>query len=150
MPPRTKVLFLCIGNACRSQMAEAIARHHASDVIEASSAGLVPFGAVPDITLTVLGERGIPVEGLRSKALSAKDISDTDLVINMTGRAGSEFLTDAIAPVEDWHVGDPFGLNLTMYRAIRGQIEALVEDLARRLRNKDAPTTPESRSNPAT
>ena len=40
MPTRTKVLFLCIGNACRSQMAEAIAKHVAKDVIEASSAGL--------------------------------------------------------------------------------------------------------------
>ena len=57
MPPRTKVLFLCIGNACRSQMAEAIARHSASDVIEATSAGLVPFGEIPSTTLEVLREQ---------------------------------------------------------------------------------------------
>ena len=63
---RAKVLFLCVGNACRSQMAEAIAKHSASDVIEASSAGLVPFGEIPNTTLAVLQERGISADGQSS------------------------------------------------------------------------------------
>jgi protein-tyrosine-phosphatase len=86
MVPRTKVLFLCIGNACRSQMAEAIARHGASDVIEASSAGLVPFGEIPATTLDTLRERGISANGQSSKALRSEDVVAVDLVINMTGR----------------------------------------------------------------
>jgi len=134
MVSRTKVLFLCIGNACRSQMAEAIARHTASDVIEPSSAGLVPFGEIPSTTLTVLRERGISIDGQTSKPLRPEDISEADLVINMTGRSGATIFTDSVTQVEDWDVGDPYGFNLAVYRQILDDIETRVEDLAQRLR----------------
>jgi arsenate reductase (thioredoxin) len=136
MAPRTKVLFLCVGNACRSQMAEAIAKHSASDVIEASSAGLVPFGEVPNTTLTVLQERGISADGQSSKPLRSEDLSAADMIINMTGRPGGAIFTEPVANLEDWDVGDPYGSNLAVYRSIRDLIEARVEDLARRLREK--------------
>jgi protein-tyrosine-phosphatase len=140
MVSRTKVLFLCIGNACRSQMAEAIARHSASDVIEPSSAGLVPFGQIPSTTLTVLRERGFSTDGQTSKPLRPEDMSEADLVINMTGRSGATIFTESGTRVEDWDVGDPYGFNLAVYRDIRDQIEARVEDLARRLRERvDSP-----------
>jgi arsenate reductase len=134
--PRTKVLFLCIGNACRSQMAEAIARHTAADVIEASSAGLVPFGEVPATTLAVLRERGISADGQTSKPLRAEDVSAADIVVNMTGRSGAAIFSGPMARIEDWDVGDPYGLDLAVYRAICDQIEARVEELARRLRKR--------------
>jgi arsenate reductase len=136
MPTRTKVLFLCYGNACRSQMAEAIARNLAADVIEATSAGLVPFGEIPTTTLAVLAERGFSAEGQSSKPLRAEDLSAADLVINMSGRSGASIFTERTPPFEDWDVGDPYGSNLTGYRVIRDQIEARVEDLAQRLRVK--------------
>ena len=117
-------------------MAEAIARYRASDVIEASSAGLVPFGEIPKATLDVLREAGIPVDGQSSKALRSEDVAAADLVINMTGRLGSAIFTEPVARIEDWDVGDPYGFNLAVYRGIRDQIEARVEDLARRLRKK--------------
>ena len=135
MPTRTKVLFLCIGNACRSQMAEAIAKHVAKDVIEASSAGLVPFGEIPATTLAVLAERGFPVTGQSSKPLRQEDLLGTDLLINMTGRCGDSLFTGATPAVEDWSVGDPYGYSLPVYRAICNQIEARVADLATRLRD---------------
>ena len=134
--PKKRVLFVCFGNACRSQMAEAIARHSASDVIEPSSAGLVPFGEIPSTTLAVLRERGISADGQSSKPLRPEDISAADIVINMTGRSGSSIFTEPLAKVEDWDVGDPYGFNLAVYREIRDQIEARVEDLARRLRER--------------
>ena len=127
---------MCIGNACRSQMAEAIARHTASDVIEASSAGLVPFGQIPATTSIVLDERGISLEGQTSKPLRSEDLAAADLVINMTGRSGAAIFDEPMPWLEDWDVGDPYGLNLEVYRAIRDEIEARVEDLARRLRSK--------------
>jgi protein-tyrosine-phosphatase len=136
MSRRTKVLFLCIGNACRSQMAEAIARHTASDVIESSSAGLVPFGMIPSTTLDVLRERGISADGQKSKPLRSEDMAAADLVINMTGRSGGAIFSEPVAKFEDWDVGDPYGFNLSVYRGICDQIEARVEDLARRLREK--------------
>ena len=136
MGRRSKVLFMCIGNACRSQMAEAIARHTASDVIEPSSAGLVPFGEIPATTRIVLDERGISTDGQTSKALREEDLLAADLLINMTGRAGSTIFKEPAPQFEDWDVGDPYGLNLEIYRRIRDEIEARVEDLARRLREK--------------
>jgi arsenate reductase len=140
MDSRTKVLFLCIGNACRSQMAEAIARHSASDVIDPSSAGLVPFGEIPNTTLAVLRERGISADGQSSKPLRPEDMSEADMVINMTGRSGATIFTEPLPQIEDWDVGDPYGFDLAVYRAIRDQIEARVADLARRLRERvDSP-----------
>jgi arsenate reductase len=140
MVPRTKVLFLCIGNACRSQMAEAIARHRASDVIEPSSAGLVPFGEIPGTTLAVLRECGISADGQTSKPLRLEDTSAADIVINLTGRSSATIFKQPVAAIEDWDVGDPYGSNLAVYRKIRDQIEKRVEDLAQRLREKvDSP-----------
>ena len=136
MVPRTKVLFLCIGNACRSQMAEAIARHMASDVIEPSSAGLVPFGMIPGTTLAVLRELGISADGQCSKPLRPEDMSAADVVINMTGRCGTSIFTEPVAWIEDWDVGDPYGFNLAVYREIRDRIEERVDELARRLRER--------------
>jgi protein-tyrosine-phosphatase len=133
---RTKVLFLCYGNACRSQMAEAIARHRASDIIEPSSAGLVPFGTIPMTTLAVLSELGISADGQCSKPLRPEEMSAADLVINMTGRPGSVLFDEPTHAMEDWDVGDPFGSDLGVYRVIRDQIEERVEDLARRLRGR--------------
>jgi arsenate reductase len=142
MVARTKVLFLCIGNACRSQMAEAIARHSASDIMEPSSAGLLPFGEIPSTTVIVLRERGISAAGQRSKPLRSEDMSAADIVINMTGRSGAEIFKGPATPIEDWDVGDPYGSNLAVYREIRDLIEKRVEDLARRLREKvDSPGT---------
>lgn len=82
----------------------------------------------------MLQEHGITVEGQSSKALRSEDISAADIVINMTGRSGPSIFTEPVAQVEDWDVGDPYGFNLAVYRAIRDQIEARIEDLARRLR----------------
>lgn len=136
MTLRTKVLFLCIGNSCRSQMAEAIARHVASDVIEPLSAGLLPFGEVTQPTIDVLAERGMCAEGQYSKPLTPQGLAAADLVINMTGRPGAAMFADPAPPVENWDVGDPFGFNLAVYRKIRDEIEAHIENLARRLREK--------------
>jgi arsenate reductase len=65
-PHKTRVLFLCTGNSCRSQMAEALLRHYAGDRFEAYSAGMDPKPIHP-LTLKVLEEKGISTEGLRSK-----------------------------------------------------------------------------------
>ncbi len=139
---RTKVLFLCIGNACRSQMAEAIAKQTAADVIESSSAGLVPFGEIAAPTLEVLNERGFSAAGQYSKALRPEDLRAADLVINMSGRRSASVFEQPLPPHEDWDVGDPYGFQLAVYRKIRDEIEVRVADLARRLRELDSPQKP--------
>jgi arsenate reductase (thioredoxin) len=69
MKQKPVVLFLCTGNSCRSQMAEALLRHHAGDRFEACSAGLDPKPIHP-MTLRVLNEIGVNTEGLRPKSAS--------------------------------------------------------------------------------
>jgi arsenate reductase len=132
-----RVLFVCLGNACRSPMAEALARHMAPDVIEASSAGLMALGYVAQPTHSVLKENGIGSEGLISKPLRTIDLSKVDLVINLAGRPLENYLDDKALPVEDWEVGDPYGLDLEVYRRIRDEIERRMEDLIVRLRDAD-------------
>jgi protein-tyrosine-phosphatase len=101
------------------------------------SAGLVPFGEIPETTLAVLGERGICADGQSSKPLRSEDLAASDMVINMTGQSSADIFTEFSPPrVEDWDVGDPYGSNLAVYRSIRDQIEARIEELAQRLRAK--------------
>jgi len=83
-------------------MAEAIARHLAADVIEASSAGLAAFGDIPATTIAVLAERGFSAEGQSSKPLRPEDLSAADLVINMTGRGGKSIFS---APTLAFEIG---------------------------------------------
>jgi protein-tyrosine-phosphatase len=115
-------------------MAEAIARHNAADVIEPSSAGLVPFGQITSPTIKVLAENGVSAEGQYSKPLRQEDLSEVQLLVNMSGRSCVAALDGARLPIEDWDVGDPYGFNLAVYRKIRDEIETRIDDLAHRLR----------------
>jgi arsenate reductase (thioredoxin) len=127
------VLFVCIGNSCRSPMAEAVARHAASDVMVASSAGISPLGRIQDSTRKVLLERGISLDGQFSKGLNDDTLfQPADLVINMSGYPGSTYFTGR--KFEDWDVEDPFGEDMETYRRICDDIETRVADLAARLR----------------
>lgn len=128
-----RVLFVCVGNACRSQMAEALARHHAADVIEPFSAGISPLGSIAEGTRQVLLERGISVGEQRSKGPSEADVDAADLIVNMTGIPGKALFQPAL-PLEDWDVGDPYGEDLAVFRTICDEIEVKVLDLAERLR----------------
>ena len=83
---RTRVMFLCLGNSCRSQMAEALARHHAADFIEPSSAGLIPLGFIAQGTVDALRERGVDSNGQSSKPLRDAQLDATDLLVNLSGR----------------------------------------------------------------
>jgi len=129
---RKKVLFVCIGNSCRSQMAEALARHVAADVMEPSSAGLSPLGTIAGSTRKVLLERGIRSDGQSSKGLRDVDPDTAHLIVNMTGMPGKSVFPGA--NVLDWEIDDPYGEDLLAYRRICDDIEELVHKLAEALR----------------
>jgi protein-tyrosine-phosphatase len=131
---RVRVLFVCLGNACRSPMAEAIARRDDEDVIEASSAGLSPLGRVEAMTKKTLAENGYPAEGLKSKPILLDEFDRADLVINMSGQA-KELAFDDPSKVEDWQVEDPYGEDAEVYQRIFKEIEKRVAKLADRLRS---------------
>ena len=82
------VLFVCVGNCVRSQMAEAIARHRAR-LIAAESAGLHPLGFIDPTARSVMNERGISMDGQFSKGLHNHALSSPHLTINMSGMPGT-------------------------------------------------------------
>lgn len=132
--PRRRVIFICVGNACRSQLAEAFARKIAPDVIEPSSAGLSPFGRIAEPTVSVGAEFGLSFDRQYSKGYRPEDLARADLIVNMTG-IDSSGLFKTTRPVVAWDVDDPFGEDLAVYRRIAAQIESQVLLLAAEFRS---------------
>jgi len=130
---KTRVLFVCIGNACRSPMGEAIARKEANDVIEASSAGFYPMGMIPEMTQTALQRNGYSPSGLRSKGLREIRSQEIDLVVNLSGYTRAQSL-EKFVEVENWEVSDPYGADEATYQRILEEIRRRVRELAQRLR----------------
>jgi arsenate reductase (thioredoxin) len=131
MSVKRRVLFVCIGNSCRSQMAEAFARHYGSDVLEAESAGVYPASTVAPLTGQVLRERNIGIEGHFPKDLSAVLHEPFDLVVNMSGLPLEISGADRI----EWIVPDPIGQPQEVFRSVADQIESLVMRLILDLRH---------------
>ena len=130
---KMRVLFVCIGNACRSPMGEAIARKEANDVIEASSAGFYPMGMIPEMTQTTLQRNGYSANGLRSKGLREIRFEEIDLVVNLSGYTRAQSL-EKFMQVENWEVSDPYGADEATYQRILEEIRGRVRDMAQRLR----------------
>jgi arsenate reductase (thioredoxin) len=134
---KLRVLFICIGNSCRSPMAESIALRDAADVFESCSAGLTPFGAVQKLTLETLKSNGYPTDGLSSKPILDTEWLTADLIINMSGYPKQRTFPRSEWPkVEDWDVQDPYGSDLAVYQRIFDDIQTRIEALAARLRDR--------------
>ncbi|MGA2938576.1 MAG: arsenate reductase ArsC [Syntrophobacteraceae bacterium] len=122
-----KVLFLCQGNACRSIMAEALARHFWGNGMEACSAGLNPLGYIPSDTLEALNEAGISTDGLHSKGLSEVPLGDIDHLVNLTYFRVDSFIAPAFSGnLISCPVRDPFGQGIESFREAREELEWLV------------------------
>ena len=138
VPEKCKVLFICIGNSCRSQIAEALARHLYPDLIDAESAGTAPLGNVARETLAVLQEHGIRAEGLYSKGIpDVAEFFDPEIVVNISGHSINGFFPHT--RTLEWEIRDPYGSDPQLYREIAGQIEQLLKDLAEELRRGAMP-----------
>jgi arsenate reductase len=83
---KVKVLFLCTGNSCRSQMAEGWARHLLSEILEPFSAGTLAKGLDPR-AVRAMAEAGVDISGQRSKTLADLGRADFDLVVTVCGHA---------------------------------------------------------------
>jgi len=134
---RKRVLFVCIGNACRSPMAEAIARVDAYDTIDAFSAGLTPIGFVTELTQQTLRRNGCLVEDLESKSISPRIWDQVDLVINMSGQP-RELTFGDYSKVEDWDIEDPYGQDADTYQEVFQEIRRRVSMLAQKCREEGA------------
>src|SRR5258708_10907692 len=132
--PKPRVLFICIGNSCRSPMAESIARRDSSHIFDCSSAGLTPLGVVQKETIATLQSNGYPVEDLISNAINKDEWAAADLVINMSGYPKQRaFPRIEWHKVEDWPVEDPYGSDPVVYQRIFEDIRTRIESLTARL-----------------
>jgi arsenate reductase len=133
MYTKKNILFLCIGNSCRSQMAEGFARRYGSDVMDCSSAGLAPAPIVQTMTRKVMEAKNINIDEHFPKNLEQVTLSKFDLIINMSGR---QFPLRVSIPVRDWKVEDPIGQSEDVYNTVRDQIENSVMQLILELRRE--------------
>ncbi len=133
---RRKIVFVCVGNACRSQMAEAFARAYGADVMEPSSAGLAPAAMIPGITLRVMEAKGLKLDGQFPTALDETPLKGVDVVVNLSG---VKLRGLPVPDVRDWKVEDPIGKKDEVHERVRDQIEGLVMGLILELRQTANP-----------
>jgi protein-tyrosine-phosphatase len=126
---RPEVLFVCIHNAGRSQMAAAFLRHHAGDRINVRSAGTAPADTINPAVVEVMREVGIDLHtaGATPKKLTAASVQESDVVITMG--CGDECPFFPGKRYLDWQLDDPAGKTAEQIRSIRDEIERRVQGL---------------------
>jgi arsenate reductase len=129
MTQSPKVLFVCVGNACRSQMAEAVANHLGQGRIQVWSAGSHPAGWIAPETQEVLQEKGILLDGHWSKGMDDVPVAQMDIVVGMGCEVSCPVPAGFKGRVMEWSIPDPMGHPLDFFRDIRDLIEAEVKAL---------------------
>ena len=134
---RPSVLFVCVHNAGRSQMAAGWLRHLAGDGVEVRSAGSIPADQVNPAAVEAMAEVGIDISDQRPKILTGDAVESSDVVITMgCGDVcpvfpGTRYL--------DWQLDDPAGMGVEVVRPIRDEIERRVRALLSDLGQPAAP-----------
>ena len=127
-----RILFVCVENSNRSQMAEAFARMHSEDKIEAYSAGSRPSGCVNPRAVEYMKEVGYDLAKHQSKGLTDLPPGEFEVVIGMgCGDEGCAFVK--ARRHEEWNIPDPKDLPPEEYRKVRALIESRVKELLARL-----------------
>lgn len=125
------VLFVCVHNAGRSQMAAGYLRHYAGEAIQVRSAGSVPAEQINPVAVTVMNEVGIDITGEEPKLLTTQAVEVADAVITMGCGDACPFFPGK--RYEDWKLDDPAGQSVEAVRGIRDQIETRVRELVSEL-----------------
>ena len=131
MSPKPSVLFVCVHNAGRSQMAAALLTHLSAGRIEVRSAGTAPADAINPVAVAAMAELGIDITAEAPKVLTADTVQTSDVVITMgCGDTCPYFLG---VSYRDWKLDDPAGQPLEAVRPIRDAIAGRVRDLVEEL-----------------
>jgi arsenate reductase len=128
----SKVLFVCVENSCRSQIAEGFARTLGKGVIEAWSAGSKPSGKINPTGIELMKEKGIDLGLQLSKGLTDLPSVKWDYVITMGCGDACPFVPSKRR--EDWGIPDPKHLPLDEFRKVRDQIESKVTNLTQEIK----------------
>jgi arsenate reductase (thioredoxin) len=138
MADKPSVLFVCVHNAGRSQMAAGYLRHLAGDTIEVRSAGSEPAERINPVAVQAMAEEGIDITAEQPKILTTEAVKASDVVITMGCGDTCPFYPGK--RYEDWVLDDPAGQGIDVVRPIRDEIRHRVEHLIEDLR----PGTPDS------
>jgi arsenate reductase len=131
MNKKPAVLFVCVHNAGRSQMAAGFMRELAGDKVEVLSAGSAPKDSINPIAVEAMAEVGIDISNQQPKILTTEAVFESDAVITMgCGDACPIFPGKRY---EDWVLEDPAGQNLEFVREVRDEIKVRVENLLQEL-----------------
>ncbi len=117
-----RLLFVCVGNSCRSQMAEGIARNMG---YEADSAGTHPAKKIAANAEIVLNSKGISTDGMKPKSVDLFSPDDYDMVISM----GCGVHCPAMRIDQDWELEDPVGHELSVYEKTAAEIERRIKSI---------------------
>jgi len=128
------VLFICVHNSGRSQMAEAYFNKYAAGKAIGISAGSSPAETVNPIVVQAMLEEGIDLSGNKPKALTVDMLDKADRVISM-GCGVEESCPATIVDTEDWELEDPKGKSLEQVRKIRNEIKLKVMELKEKMIN---------------
>jgi arsenate reductase len=131
MTDKPSVLFVCVHNAGRSQMAAGWLRHLAGDAVEVRSAGSEPADRINPAAVEAMREAGIDITGRQPKILEHDVARDSDVIVTMG--CGDTCPVFPGKRYEDWALDDPAGQDVAAVRPIRDQIRARVERLLQEL-----------------
>ena len=124
---KPSVLFVCVHNAGRSQMAAGYLRHLAADRVEVRSAGSMPADQINPVAVEAMREEGIDITAEQPKVLTTEAVQASDVVITMGCGDACPFFPGK--RYEDWKLDDPAGQGIDAVRPIRDDIKARVETL---------------------
>jgi protein-tyrosine-phosphatase len=130
---KKKILFVCVENAGRSQMAEAFFRKYAPEGYDAISAGTKPTPEINPIAAEAMKEIGIDLGRQKPKMLTSEIITDSILSVNMGCMDKTECPAVFMKNSLDWDIEDPKGESIDKVREIRDDIELKVRDLCKTL-----------------
>src|SRR4028118_1791794 len=128
---KPSVLFVCVHNAGRSQMAAGWLEHLAGDRVEVLSAGSAPADSINPVAVEAMAEEGVDITGNSPKLLSDDAVQIADVVVTMG--CGDECPYVPGKRYEDWELDDPAGQGIDAVRPIRDEIRRRVEALAAEL-----------------
>jgi arsenate reductase len=124
-----KILFVCVENAGRSQMAEAFAKKYGENNINASSAGNKPADKVNPVVVEAMKEKGIDISLNKPKILTYPMTQDVDLIVTMGCNDQGICPGPFFKPTIEWKLEDPKGKPIEKVREIRDEIERRVQKL---------------------
>ncbi|HWS49548.1 MAG TPA: arsenate reductase ArsC [Microbacterium sp.] len=128
---KPSVLFVCVHNAGRSQMAAGFLRDIAGDRVEVRSAGSMPAEQINPIAVEAMAELGIDITAEQPKVLTTEAVQASDVVITMGCGDACPFFPGK--RYEDWTLDDPAGQGIDAVRPIRDEIRGRIEALVREL-----------------